>query len=119
MAKNPTLLDKLRELNTQRDALLAEAKTEALANAEAAISQLNELGFSYFLGSHETVERPKARRAKIEGEKTARHIPKDVPCPICNFRTVRPHDRRSHRSQTKKRPFTDRELEALGMKIVA
>src|ERR1700674_2283545 len=116
MSKQPTVLEKLKELNIQRDALMAEAKTEALANAEAAISQLNELGFSYFLGSHETVERPKARLAKAEGEKGARHIPKDVPCPICNFRTDRPHDRRSHRSQTKTRPFTDKELEALGMK---
>lgn len=113
--KQPTLLDKLKELNTQRDALMAEAKTEALATAEAAISQLNELGFSYFLGSHETVERPKARRAKAEGAKVARHTPSDTPCGYCGFKTEPLHDKRSHRSQTKKRAFTDKELEQLGM----
>jgi hypothetical protein len=41
--------------------------------------------------------------------------PKEEPCPICNFRTDPPHNGRSHRGQTKKRPFTTEELEKKGL----
>jgi hypothetical protein len=43
------VLDQLRKLDEQRQALLDEAKNSALANAQAAIAELNELGFNYRL----------------------------------------------------------------------
>lgn len=43
------VLDQLRKLDEQREALLSEAKNTALANAQAAIAELNELGFNYRL----------------------------------------------------------------------
>ena len=113
MAKSP--IEQIKELDVQRNALLEQAKNEALQRAEAAIAELNELGFHHFLGKSE--ERPRApRRAKPATDKSARHKPSsNKPCPICEFRTDPPHDRRSHRMQTKKKPFTDKELEAAGM----
>lgn len=117
MAKTPTLLDKIKEQVTQLDALKEEAKKEALERAETAIAELKELGFSYFLGGQEQSKAP--RRKKTEGAKVARHTPSDTPCGYCLFKTDPLHDKRSHRSQTKKRAFNDKELEQLGMTRVA
>ena len=48
--KRPTVLEKLKELDAQREQLLSEAKREALTRAEEAVSELNGLGFHYYLG---------------------------------------------------------------------
>jgi len=117
--KQPTLLDKLKELDTQRAALIDEAKKEALEKAEAAIAQLNELGFSYFLGGKEQRSKAGPRHTKITTSKSARHKPSDTECGYCGFKTEPSHDKRSHRSQTKKRPFNEKELAQLGMTRVA
>jgi hypothetical protein len=111
--KQPTVLEKLKELEAQRTALIDEAKKAALEKAEAAIAELNVLGFAYFLGSEHQPKAP--RRKKSDGEKGARHTPSDTACGYCGFKTEPLHDKRSHRSQTKKRPFTEKELEQLGM----
>jgi hypothetical protein len=113
--KQSTVLEKLKELDAQRDQLLSDAMQDALTRAEEALSELNALGFHYYLGEGEG--RPTlARQSKQPvATKSARHAPKDAPCPICNFRTDRPHDRRSHRMQKRKRPFNNKELEAMGM----
>jgi hypothetical protein len=112
--KQPSVLDTLKDLTAQTDRLLTEAKQEAFANAGAAILQLNELGFRYFLGRPER-EKKAPRRAQAEKENTTRHKPNDAPCPICSFKTEPPHDRRSHKKQAEKRPFNENELKALGM----
>jgi hypothetical protein len=112
--KQLTVIDKLKELDAQRTALIEEAKRAALEKAEEAIHELTELGFPYFLGNNEAPQK-RTRKVKTEIDKSELHKPADRPCPICTFRTDRPHDRRSHRTQTRKRPFNDKELEQLGM----
>ncbi|MFS4438619.1 hypothetical protein ACMA5I_10425 [Paracoccaceae bacterium GXU_MW_L88] len=42
-------LDKIKELDKQKEKLLAEAKQEALQKAEDAVAELNSLGFQYQL----------------------------------------------------------------------
>jgi hypothetical protein len=105
-----TVLEKLRALDAQRAQLLEGAKKEALENAERAVAELNELGFHYSLteGATASTSTPRAPR------KTASDAPKrqarDLPCPICHFKTTPHHDGRMHRSQKTKKPFTVEEL---------
>jgi hypothetical protein len=102
-----SVLEKLKALDAQRAQLLEGAKKEALDNAEKAVAELNELGFHYILteGATSTARAPR---------KTASDAPKrqarDVPCPICHFKTTPHHDGRMHRSQKNKKPFTVEEL---------
>jgi hypothetical protein len=102
-----TVLEKLKALDAQRAQLLEDAKKEALDNAEKAVAELNELGFHYTLTEGASAS-PRAPR------KTASQAPKrqarDVPCPICHFKTSPHHDGRMHRSQKTKKPFTVEEL---------
>jgi hypothetical protein len=58
-----SVLDRIRELDNERAKLLDDAKTAALANAEAAIAELNELGFTYRL----TQDGKAPRVAKVTG----------------------------------------------------
>ena len=106
MAKQPSALSQLRQLDKQRQKILDSAKEEAFANAKAAVQALNALGFSYRLT--EAAPRKKAQK------KQTRRI-KDAPCPICGFKTSPPHDRRAHRLQTNKKPFTAEELKDRGL----
>jgi hypothetical protein len=102
-----TVLEKLKALDAQRAQLLDDAKKEALDNAERAVVELNELGFHYTLTEGAT-STPRAPR------KTSSQAPKrqarDLPCPICHFKTAPHHDGRMHRSQKTKKPFTVEEL---------
>jgi hypothetical protein len=107
-----TVLEKLKALDAQRDQLLTEAKQEALANAEKAVADLNELGFHYTLteGATTTSTSPaKPRKASSKAKATKRE-PRDVPCVICHFKTAPHHDGRLHRNQKTKKPFTVEEL---------
>ena len=103
-----TVLEKLKALDAQRAQLLDDAKKDALENAERAVAELNELGFHYTLTEGASVSAPRAPR------KTASQAPKrqarDLPCPICHFKTTPHHDGRMHRSQKTKKPFTVEEL---------
>ena len=105
----PSVLEKLKALDEQRAQLLDDAKKEALDNAEKAVAELNELGFHYSLtegaASPSTPRAP--RKAALEGIKRP---PRDLPCPICHFKTAPHHDGRMHRSQKTKKPFTVEEL---------
>jgi hypothetical protein len=100
-----TVLEKLKALDEQRAQLLEGAKKEALDNAEKAVAELNELGFHYTL-----TEGASGAYTQRAPHKTASQAPKrqkkDVPCPICNFKTDPPHDGRMHRSQKTKKPFS-------------
>jgi hypothetical protein len=107
-----TVLEKLKALDAQRAQLLDDAKKEALDNAKKAVAELNELGFHYTLSEGAT--KPSTPRAPRAPRKTSSQAPKrqarDLPCPICHFKTTPHHDGRMHRSQKSKHPFTVEEL---------
>jgi hypothetical protein len=103
------VLDELKALDEKRTQLLDSAKKEALDNAEKAVAELNELGFHYSL-----VEGAPTASSARAPRKAASQAPKrqarDLPCPICHFKTTPHHDGRMHRSQKTKKPFTVEEL---------
>jgi hypothetical protein len=106
-----TVLEKLKALDAQRATLLDDAKKEALNNAEKAVAELNELGFHYTLTEGAS---PSFSETKVTRKSSQAHTPKrqarDVPGPICHFKTTPHHDGRLHRSQKSKKPFTVEEL---------
>ena len=116
MAEKQTALQQIKKLDEERTKLLESAKADALARAEEAINELTALGFAY-----EIVE---TARATVRKMRTVRkslapdHHPKGT-CPICEYATKPPHDKRSHRSQTRKKPFTDAELAERNLVMVA
>ncbi|MDP1732475.1 MAG: hypothetical protein Q8L54_15140, partial [Devosia sp.] len=60
MATN-TVLDKIRKLDEEKAKLMSEAKAQALQNAQAAVAELNELGFNYRLVEGGTSSAPRPR----------------------------------------------------------
>jgi hypothetical protein len=105
-----TVLEKLKALDAQRAQLLDDAKKEALDNAEKAVAELNELGFHYTLteGASRT-STPRAPRNASQVQ-TPKRQARDLPCPICHFKTTPHHDGRMHRSQKTKKAFSVEEL---------
>ena len=104
-----TVLEKLKALDAQRAQLLEGAKKEALDNAEKAVAELNELGFHYTLTEGATTASPARAPRKASAQAPKRQV-RDVPCPICHFKTNPHHDGRMHRSQKTKKPFSVEEL---------
>jgi hypothetical protein len=97
---------RIKELDAERSKLIETAKKEAFARAEAAVKDLNDLGFEYRLVTG-------ARKISKKG------VVPDKACPICGFRTSPPHDRRRHRhSKAKRRPFNAAELKEFGLKKI-
>jgi hypothetical protein len=115
MAEKLSTLQQLKKLDEERAKLLESAKSDAVARAEEAINELIGLGFEYELvePAWGTVRKTRTAR-KASGPD---HHPKGT-CPICEYATNPPHDKRSHRAQTRKKPFTDAELEGRSMKRV-
>ena len=109
MAKQTSPLQRLRQLDKQREKLLDHAKQEALAVVEHALEGLNALGFSFRLT--DAASRKTAKKAVKKRTRTM----KDAPCPICGFKTSPTHDGRAHRSQKSKKPFTPDELKERGL----
>ena len=107
-----SVLDELKALDAKRAELLEGAKKEALDKAEKAVAELNELGFHYSLAEGE------ARASRKAGAEGPKRQARDVPCPICRFKTDPRHDGRAHRSQETKKPFTSAELTKWGYKKV-
>jgi hypothetical protein len=107
-----TVLEKLKALDAQRAQLLEDAKKEALDNAEKAVAELNELGFHYTLTEGASTPSALARAPRKAPSKTQapKRQVRDLPCPICHFKTTPHHDGRMHRSQKNKKPFTVEEL---------
>jgi hypothetical protein len=103
-----SVLEKLKALDAQRAQLLEGAKKEALDNAERAVAELNALGFHYTLT--EGASPSPARAQRKAGADPSKRQARDVPCPICQFKTTPHHDGRMHRSQKSKKPFTVEEL---------
>jgi hypothetical protein len=105
-----TVLEKLKALDAQRAQLLEDAKKEALDNAERAVAELNELGFHYALTEGASVSTSTARGPRKAASQAPKRQARDVPCPICHFKTSPHHDGRMHRSQKSKKPFSVEEL---------
>ena len=106
-----TVLEKLKALDAQRATLLESAKKEALDNAEKAVAELNELGFHYTLTEGTSTASASGPRAPRKSTSQApKRQPRDLPCPVCKFKTTPHHDGRMHRSQKSKKAFTVEEL---------
>jgi hypothetical protein len=102
-----SILERIQDLERQKQALLSDAKKEALAKVEAAVAELNALGFNYVLSE--------APGTSSSGNRVGTRGRTNRPCPICKFKTAPPHDGRRHRSQGgNKKPFTVGELQKLG-----
>jgi hypothetical protein len=110
-----TNIEKLRALDAQRAQLLEGAKKEALDNAEKAVAELNELGFHYTLTEGASVSPSAPRAPRKAASQAPKRQARDVPCPICKFKTSPRHDGRMHRSQKSKKPFTVEELVERGL----
>ena len=109
-----TVLEKLKALDAQRAQLLEGAKKEALESAEKAVAELNELGFHYSLTEGASTASPARARRKAASQAPKRQV-RDVPCPVCHFKTTPHHDGRMHRSQKPKKPFNVEELMERGL----
>ena len=105
-----TVLEKLKALDAQRATLLEDAKKEALDNAEKAVAELNELGFHYSLVEGASSTSTAARAPRKSTSQAPKRQARDLPCPICHFKTTPHHDGRLHRSQKTKKPFSVEEL---------
>src|SRR5271166_3486468 len=90
VAEKVSAVQQLKAVDEQRAKILETAKTDALTDL---------------------TPKPKAK-ATTTGNKRE---PSGNECGYCHFKTIPPHDKRSHRTQKKKRPFTDAELKELGM----
>jgi hypothetical protein len=106
-----SVLEKLKALDAQRAQLLEGAKKEALDKVEKAVAELNELGFDYRLVEGASTERAPRKPATQAPKRQAR----DLPCPICSFKTTPHHDGRMHRPQKTKKPFSVEELMGKGL----
>jgi hypothetical protein len=96
-------LEQIKKLDDQRTKLLDQAKHEAMTRAQEALDDLNALGFAFVISE-----------GNRQGRKSMRQK-KDVPCPICKFKTSPAHDGRQHRAQgNKKQPFSSSELSSMG-----
>src|ERR1700691_4333707 len=83
-----SVLEKLKALDAQRAQLLEGAKKEALDNAETAVAELNELGFHYTLVEGASAASP-ARAPRKTSSQAPKRQARDLPCPICHFKTSR------------------------------
>jgi hypothetical protein len=109
---------RIKELDAERTKLFEDAKKEALARAQQAVSDLNALSFSYSLTQVSAGRKAAGRKGTRQVQQSGR-IQADNPCRICGFQTKPPHDARKHRfSRAKKRPFNAKELADLGLKKV-
>ena len=104
MAKS--VYDQLKDLDSQRQKLMEGAMAEAMATMKTALEAVNSLGRHFRL-----VEDTGS------GKKGTRQV-RDVPCKVCGFRTRPPHDARRHRAQKTKKPFTNGELQRMGLEKV-
>jgi len=114
MAEKLSAIAQIKKLWEEEAKLVEAAKAEALAKTNEGVAELEALGFKYELCElHDDLSiKLKAPRKAID------HTPKGT-CPLCQYATMPPHDKRSHRSQIEKKPFTDDDLKKLNMVKVA
>lgn len=120
MAEKLSAIAQIRKLREEEAKLVETAKAEALAKTHEGIEELNALGFQYELTDMAIVAEPiKTRKARSAGPRgPIDHTPKGT-CTLCLYATEPAHDRRSHRSQEIKKPFTNDELKKLNFVKVA
>jgi hypothetical protein len=104
-------IEEIKQLKAQLESKTEQAKAESLDKAREAITVLRELG----IDNDAILKELGFRGGAKDRESRIGRPPKDEPCPLCNFKTDPPHNRRSHRGQAKKRPFTAEELEEKGL----
>jgi hypothetical protein len=104
-------IEEIKELKARLESITEQAKTEALDKASEAIGFLRELG----LDNDRILKELGFRGRAKDRENREAMPPEEEPCPICSFRTDPPHDGRSHRGQSKKKPFTTENLEEKGL----
>ena len=104
-ARNQTALERIKQLDAEREQILGEAKRAALTKAREAVAELNALGSPFeLIEAAGSTSKRKPKRSKCG------------PCSVCEFVTVPPHDARRHRFQgADKQPFTDDQLAELGL----
>jgi hypothetical protein len=107
-------MDRLKELEAERQALVGEQKEVLLAQVNEALADLKAMGLDYRL----TEGAEWLRRNTGTDRRGTRTVNAARPCPVCGFRTDPPHDARRHRGQDVKRPFTDAELTTAGMRRI-
>ena len=105
--------EELERLEKRREQLRAELRSDAEAKLKESVANFNKLDLGVSYGLHQIIA---GGRGKTASKKGARTVNAERACPICGFRTVPPHDGRTHRAQKQKRPFTASELSAIGMK---
>jgi len=99
------------KLDETRHELLGTAKAELVARGQEVVVQLKTLGFNFSLS-----EQPKKSKADLpQGSSPRERVRPQVACPICGFHTQPEHDRRSHRHQEPRGPFTETELTRRGL----
>jgi hypothetical protein len=106
-----SVIEEIKELKAQLESKTEQAKTEALNKGSEAIGFLREIGLD-----NDAILKELGFRGREKERKSKEAMPpKGEPCPICSFRTDPSHDRRAHRGQTEKAPFTTKELEEKGL----
>ena len=75
------------------DHQIANVRTVTLRKVKQALSELDKLGFDYWVVVNGRVDE-RVRRITRMWE--------SAPCRICGFRTMSPHDARAHRGQARK-----------------
>jgi hypothetical protein len=100
---------KIESLRRSAGSAFRGCQERALDNAERAVAELNELGFHYILTEGASSASP-ARAPRKASSQAPKRQARDLPCPICEFKTTPHHDGRMHRSQKAKHPFTVEEL---------
>ena len=108
-------IERVKQLQKEAAALMNSARKEAMDKINAALAELRDLGFHYFV-SEKSSQKRKGRSAP--DRKGTRRVKADTVCPICKFKTSPPHDARKHRftQGKKKKPFSPKELQELGLK---
>lgn len=99
-------LERLKELDAEREKLVDASVSEAIAQINNLISELSALGQTFELVK---VDGRKTRKASSTSREKSQ-------CTICKFDTIPQHDGRTHRDQREnKRPYTDKELAKHGL----
>jgi hypothetical protein len=121
---------KLASLQAQKAELQEAARAEQYAKLYAVLDDIKGIGEQVWdIGNRAVAhlglpvlrqdkKTSKPQVARVEGAKRTRNKNPDRECPICQFKTVPPHDARRHRGQKEKLPFSVKELEAMGMEKV-
>ena len=115
-----TYMDQLKKLDEQqanieqqRQKLQAAAHDEGMKAVTTAIEALNDLGYSYRVMETKGPKMVTPKKGTGTGTGKGTMAIGKV-CPICQFATNPPHDKRAHKNQPTKRPFTAEEMTEVG-----